>query len=198
VLGVGVLVLVRAHGPAEWWPVAWPGVLTGVGTLALAGVTFSVLLADNAAQVKRDAQDKRRDEQERRAQAARVQVTEPKIDTWVSEAGVIFDVKQPPPWQLTYIATIQNRSDDAIGDVWSIGMVDPRRALRTRVEPAGVPQGRITAGDFRAVRFDVRLTRDTQARRRLPHIRSVGRVPRRGRSPMGRRSRPSTDRDYDG
>lgn len=76
VVTMAVVVLVRAHGHPDYWSVAWPGVLTGCGTLAVAAVTYRVLLGDQEDRRKRDRQDELKLAHERRAQAARVQISE--------------------------------------------------------------------------------------------------------------------------
>lgn len=68
--GLIVAVLVGSAGSDELWPVAVPGLVTGVGTLGLAAATFAVLRGDQ--------KDRRqRDTRERRNQAAHVHVSAP-------------------------------------------------------------------------------------------------------------------------
>jgi hypothetical protein len=80
VLAIGAVVLVEARNATEFWPVAVPGVLTGVGTLALAAVTYSVLRGDQA--------DRRaREERDRREQASLVHVGAPELFPWAEVVG---------------------------------------------------------------------------------------------------------------
>jgi hypothetical protein len=72
VCGLAVLILVEAHRSDEYWVVAWPGVLTGAGTLALAAVTFRVLRGDQADRRAREASETAAAERLRRAQAQAV------------------------------------------------------------------------------------------------------------------------------
>ena len=69
VLALAIFVLAKAHRSVDYWTVAWPGVLTGCGTLALAAVTYRVLVGDQEDRRKRDLHDQKQAERERRAQA---------------------------------------------------------------------------------------------------------------------------------
>ena len=149
VLVVAVVVLVKAHGSADYWAVAVPGVLTGCGTLALAGVTYRVLLGDQEDRRKRDRQDDRRAEQERRAQASRVQVTEAQTNGWTGQGDGYYD--------LVYRARMDNRSDDAIGEVQLMFVVTPDRARQGRVDQPVCKIGRMTAGESAEPQMTVRL-----------------------------------------
>jgi len=149
VLAIAGLVLVKAHSEPDYWPVAWPGVLTGCGTLGLAGVTYLVLRGDQIDRRKRDVQDKQRIEQERRAQAAKVQISEA-----IEEGG--SGVRGE--WhERSYRVNLINRSDDAVGEGKILFVINPPEA---RLDNIGLPVfrvGRVTAGEGAERRMAVKL-----------------------------------------
>jgi hypothetical protein len=150
VVGIAVLVLIlvvvlsEAAGATtseEFWSIAVPGTLTGVGTLALAGGTVLVLIGDQAdrraaQQDRRMAQydrrlaeedRRRRDEQDRRAQAARVQVAAAER----YNANLI-----PDGLHASYTVDVTNESHDTIGRGTIISVIDPPWL---RLEPVDNP-----------------------------------------------------------
>jgi hypothetical protein len=155
VVGIAVLVLVKAHSAPDYWPVAWPGVLTGCGTLALAGVTYRVLLGDQDDRRKRDRQDARRAEQKRRAQAAKVQTSEAKQTGGNGSRGEWF--------HNSYAVDVRNGSDDAIGEGTITFVIDPRDARLDNVDRPVVVVRRVLAGDSAQGTMTVKLRGDWDA-----------------------------------
>jgi hypothetical protein len=141
----------RATTSEEFWSIAIPGTLTGIGTLALAGGTVLVLIGDQAdrrtaQQDRRMAQDdrrlaqedrRRRDEQDRRAQAARVQVAAPERQ----EANPI-----PDGFHASYAVFVSNDSRDTIGRGTIISVIDPPQFKLEPVENPVIDVGRLIAG----------------------------------------------------
>jgi hypothetical protein len=116
VLALAIFVLAKAHRSVDYWTVAWPGVLTGCGTLALAAVTYRVLVGDQEDRRKRDLHDQKQAEQERRAQAEA-------ISGWYAgEEDTYSDAHADasPPTKMF----ILNRSDSPVYRVVLLGCFD--------------------------------------------------------------------------
>jgi len=106
VLALAIFVLAKAHRSVDYWTVAWPGVLTGCGTLALAAVTYRVLVGDQEDRRKRDLHDQKQAEQDRRAQAEA-------ISGWYAGEEDTYSDAHPdasPPTKMF----ILNRSDSPV------------------------------------------------------------------------------------
>jgi hypothetical protein len=155
--GIWVLVEVWRSDRHEFWAIAVPGTLTGIGTLALALGTVGVLVGDQsdrraAQQDRRDAQEdrriaaedrRRRDEQERRAQAAQVQVSLPAdaanggnfvpseaVEQEVGRRDTTYVGERPESYvHTTYRVFVINRSADVISKVRVLFAVAPSAAV---------------------------------------------------------------------
>jgi hypothetical protein len=135
VLALAIFVLAKAHRSVDYWTVAWPGVLTGCGTLALAAVTYRVLVGDQEDRRKRDLHDQKQAEQDRRAQAEA-------ISGWYAGEEDTYSDAHPDASPPTKMFILNQR--DAAQDGRGVGRRDRRSALRKglRQSPAGKVAGR--------------------------------------------------------